>query len=32
MKGAVIMKGNLMSPVKDLMSLDPFRLFPNRMA
>ncbi len=25
------MKGNLMSPVKDFMSLDPFRLFPNRM-
>ncbi len=31
MKGEVIMKGNLMSPVKDFMSLDPFRLFPNRM-
>jgi HSP20 family protein len=25
------MKGNLMSPVKDFMSLDPFRLLPNRM-
>ena len=25
------MKGNLMAPVKDFMSLDPFRLFPNRM-
>ena len=25
------MKGNLMSPVKDFMSLDPFRLVPNRM-
>ena len=25
------MKGNLMSPVKDFMSLDPFRLFPSRM-
>ncbi|HXI23225.1 MAG TPA: Hsp20/alpha crystallin family protein [Pyrinomonadaceae bacterium] len=24
------MKGNLMAPVKDLMSLDPFHLFPNR--
>ena len=29
-KGGVIMKGNLISPVKDFMSLDPFRLFPNR--
>ncbi len=25
------MKGNLMSPVKDFMSLDPFRLLPQRM-
>lgn len=25
------MKGNLMAPVKDFMSLDPFRLFPNRL-
>lgn len=25
------MKGNLMAPVKDFMTLDPFRLFPNRM-
>ena len=25
------MKGNLMAPVKDFMSLDPFRLLPNRM-
>lgn len=24
------MKGNLMAPVKDFMSLDPFRLFSNR--
>jgi len=31
MKGEVIVKGNLMSPVKDFMSLDPFRLLPNRM-
>jgi HSP20 family protein len=31
LKGEAIMKGNLMSPVKDFMSLDPFRLFPNRM-
>ena len=31
MKGELIMKGNLMAPVKDFMSLDPFRLFPNRM-
>jgi len=31
MKGELIMKGNLMSPMKDFMSLDPFRLFPNRM-
>ena len=23
--------GNFLSPVKDFMSLDPFRLFPNRM-
>jgi len=25
------MKGNLMSPVKDFVTLDPFRLFPNRL-
>ena len=25
------MKGNLMAPVKDFMSLDPFRLLPNRL-
>jgi HSP20 family protein len=31
MKGELIMKGNLMAPVKDFMSLDPFRLFPNRL-
>jgi HSP20 family protein len=32
MKGDWIMNaGNFMTPVKDLMSLDPFRLFPNRM-
>src|SRR5947207_9189401 len=31
MKGDLIIKGNLMAPVKDFMSLDPFRLFPNRL-
>ena len=32
MKGEVIMNtGNVLIPVKDFMSLDPFRLFPNRM-
>ena len=32
MKGEVIMKtGNFMAPVKDFMSLDPFRLLPHRM-
>ena len=32
MKGEMIMNtGNVLIPVKDFMSLDPFRLFPNRM-
>jgi HSP20 family protein len=32
MKGEVIMNtGNFLTPVKDFMSRDPFRLFPNRM-
>jgi HSP20 family protein len=32
MKGEVIMNtGNFLTPVKDFMSMDPFRLFPNRM-
>jgi HSP20 family protein len=32
MKGAKTMNtGNFLTPVKDLMSMDPFRLFPNRM-
>ena len=31
MKGEVIMGDILMAPVKDFMSLDPFRLLPNRM-
>jgi HSP20 family protein len=32
MKGEAIMNsGNFLTPVKDFMSLDPFRLFPNRM-
>ena len=32
MKGEAIMNtGNFMSPIKDFMSLDPFRLFPHRM-
>jgi HSP20 family protein len=31
MKGEVIMNtGKFLTPVKDLMSMDPFRLFPNR--
>ena len=31
MKGEMIMNtGNVLIPVKDFMSLDPFRLFPNR--
>ena len=31
MKGEVIINtGNVLIPVKDFMSLDPFRLFPNR--
>jgi len=32
MKGEVIMNtGNFLTPVKNFMSMDPFRLFPNRM-
>jgi HSP20 family protein len=32
MKGEVIMNtGNVLTPVKDFMSVDPIRLFPNRM-